>query len=754
MGGGGGMMMAHNTQAMPHQNTAGPSHKPIDIQPLKSNIEHAASGKQIRGSAEYPLISVDIYGGGEVSYYPPDELGDELKIICVGKVSSDLKLVKSEKSYKAIKKMLKRGDEESFDRVFNESLADDDSGDTLIIPRPNLLMGARRISLLSDKIRSKYQCVEDSSHFEPLESHPVQIRNQTLDGEAVPRGNDFDRVALQIDLLPGKKKPIAILPEEAVVIILAKARKMVLEDIQNRFEGYEASESYMEYPIAIPLPGWITSDFGLEAYMELGNQEALMFHRPVAALIGGLNQKNKKLIQTVGASYVALQQSCEDKESFEGGPVVLAIGITDSGLELCSVQISRPSQGILSYTSFNIVSEVSYHHDQGVDVLEKALLQMEDNLTKYLPKNCQTPCAVVTFGDTDTQIQLNKKIKTFVETKKWACQMQVDQRSSKSLPTQVISTRSDATSIGACLLAGTSHQRIQESIDIKNVSTTAIGISVSYTGEKRLKLTDDDVKIIFDFDRRVPAGPYDIEMSAAECAAILRKGNSDATKEEIKNCTGGKNISIREDAAKEFRLQVLQKMERGGKWIPVGDVVAPLLKTKEQDDDDKDTKKERVCIESSILSLSVGKVGIITTNLSSTGDSIAQAQKSARWSTITYYFWVLFAILFFGGFLVKSYVEERVFNRDVQRLLKYYKIATPGGLQDGDKRNAQYLVYKYKNKKEKLWRMLEKKYDVPAPDNWDDWEHLENVDLDVPEEDDQDIDLDDQENEKGTGSDL
>ena len=50
--------------------------------------------------------------------------------------------------------------------------------------------------------------------------------------------------------------------------------------------------------------------------------------------------------------------------------------------------------------------------------------------------------------------------------------------------------------------------------------------------------------------------------------------------------------------------------------------------------------------------------------------------------------------------------------------------------------------------------MLEKKYDVPAPDNWDDWEHLENVDLDVPEEDDQDIDLDDQENEKGTGSDL
>ena len=79
--------------------------------------------------------------------------------------------------------------------------------------------------------------------------------------------------------------------------------------------------------------------------------------------------------------------------------------------------------------------------------------------------------------------------------------------------------------------------------------------------------------------------------------------------------------------------------------------------------------------------------------------------------------------MFFGGFLVKSWWEERVFERDTRRLLAYYKHVLPGSMLDGDFQNARYVVYKYRNKKERLWRGLEKKYDVPVflEHEWEDW---------------------------------
>eukprot|EP00985_Skeletonema_marinoi_P005021 scaffold2180_cov98-Skeletonema_marinoi.AAC.1 len=59
--------------------------------------------------------------------------------------------------------------------------------------------------------------------------------------------------------------------------------------------------------------------------------------------------------------------------------------------------------------------------------------------------------------------------------------------------------------------------------------------------------------------------------------------------------------------------------------------------------------------------------------------------------------------LFIGGFLVKSTVEERIFEfeRDTQRVLAYYKH------DDGNERQSRSLVWKYKGKKDALgvvWR--------------------------------------------------
>ena len=64
--------------------------------------------------------------------------------------------------------------------------------------------------------------------------------------------------------------------------------------------------------------------------------------------------------------------------------------------------------------------------------------------------------------------------------------------------------------------------------------------------------------------------------------------------------------------------------------------------------------------------------------------------------------------------MVKSYVEERVFERDTKRLLAYYKHVVPGSIMDGDEYNARYLVWKYRGKKDKLWKRLETKYQEPV----------------------------------------
>jgi hypothetical protein len=95
-------------------------------------------------------------------------------------------------------------------------------------------------------------------------------------------------------------------------------------------------------------------------------------------------------------------------------------------------------------------------------------------------------------------------------------------------------------------------------------------------------------------------------------------------------------------------------------------------------------------------------------------ESVVAANKSARNSAIRYYVGLLFAILFFGGFLTKSYYDDYVLKRDTDRLLAFYKKVVPGSYHDGNEHDARYVCYKYRNKKEKLWRNLEKKYGEPV----------------------------------------
>lgn len=107
--------------------------------------------------------------------------------------------------------------------------------------------------------------------------------------------------------------------------------------------------------------------------------------------------------------------------------------------------------------------------------------------------------------------------------------------------------------------------------------------------------------------------------------------------------------------------------------------------------------------------------------ISSCRESVVQATKSARSNALKFYIGVLLAVLFFGGFLAKSYWEEYTFNRDVKKLLAYYKHVLPGSIADGDEHNAMVIVWKYRHKKQKLWDSLERKY-LYAVREVDEWE--------------------------------
>ena len=184
-------------------------------------------------------------------------------------------------------------------------------------------------------------------------------------------------------------------------------------------------------------------------------------------------------------------------------------------------------------------------------------------------------------------------------------------------------TKSDCVANGTGVLGAVSHGRLsnfvrlsnkkrpkaQLAIQTQNVAPVAVGVTMNYHGDEGEKWTP--VKIIFDFDRRVPAGPHALEFSAAECAVLCNGKTSDVSAEEleklIKEKEAAKHIPEREKAALNFRVQVVQKFTRDGEWIKVGDPMSPLSIVEK---DEHKTACEKVTLE-----LSLGLSGLITQSL-------------------------------------------------------------------------------------------------------------------------------------------
>ena len=726
-------------------------------------------------------------------------------------------------AYKAVKRFLTKGEGLdavlTHAMVNSTTAATEDEASLITIPKPHLIMGTRHPTHFTTAAQSTYSQYDNSSASTAAASTttspqliaeedgannttPLTIKTIAMDGSTLPNNDDYDRVALSLKL-NSKKKAVTMLPEEAVGLVIAQVKRTVGEQFSQDFpesdlaksleEEDEEEEVYLQFPPAFCIPGWATTDPTIEALIDAsssgGGCGPSLHQRSIAACIGALTpppvskaaqqQGSKNNAPSGSKLQVLLSETMKEKdaaatkeEAKEAAlarrdpreitpfvPLVLLVGVTNEGIEMTAVQITKP-QGPdkelhCPFGNVNVISSVCYAHTgDGLSMIPKVLDELREQIGIVVPES-EEPSAIVTYGSVSTQKKVGKAL-TKVLT-----EYGVDGKDSEDwdgwdedIP--IVSTDTGCVSTGLAVLAASVHGRVKLVVSVKgtdgksrpkaklgvavqDVATCAVAVSFNYFGGAESKWTEP--KTIFDFDRRVPAGAYQIDFTAAECAAHFANGGKGIEDESVliekaKNLEGSKGIADREAAALKCRFRVYQKTSRGddSEWIRVGNDMKPLSMEHSQKDEGESGDDNMVAIESAVLEINLSTVGIISTKLITNGETIVQATKSARNSKLLRWGTIIGSVLFIGGFLVKSFVEERIFERDTQRVLAYYKHAAPNSFHDGDERQARYLVWKYKGKKDALWRRLEAKYGVPVKHAWE-WDDEEEGDGDVGEDD-------------------
>ncbi|KAK1744076.1 hypothetical protein QTG54_005673 [Skeletonema marinoi] len=646
-------------------------------------------------------------------------------------------------AYKAVKRFLTKG--EGHDDVLTNAMGSSSSTDdhnesatTIVIPRPQLIMGTP-YGKYTPKSSSSSQSNNNNNNST---TSPQLIAEEDGATNTTPLSiKTMPWMESRHPMLNSKKKAMTILPEEAVGLLIAQVKKSVRDEFVKDFpesdlandsnnaaggeDGEEEGDSYMDFPPAFAIPGWATLDSTVEALIDAAGSSSgcgpSLHQRSIAACVGALVPPVGKAAQDdaiegcgggKGRGKEAALARRDPAEVDPFVPLVLLVGVTNEGIEMTAVQITKP-QGPdkelhCPFGNINVISSVCYAMSEA---LAKAVTSV---LTKY-----------------------GKEGENSDDYDGW----------DEDIP--IVSTGKGCVSMGLAVLAASVHGRVKLVVSVKgtdgklrpkaklgvsvqDVATCAVAVSFNYYGGAENKWTEP--KVIFDFDRRVPAGPYQIDFTAAECAAHLAnggKGIEDESEliEKAKNLEGSRGIPDREAAALKCRFRLYQKTSRGGgdddsEWIRLGNDMKPLSMEHSQKDEGESGDDNMVAIESAVLEISLSSVGIITTKLITNGETIVQATKSARNSKLLRWGTIIGSVLFIGGFLVKSYVEERIFDRDTQRVLAYYKHAAANSFHDGDERQARYLVWKYKGKKDALWRRLEAKYGVPVKHAWE-WDDEE-----------------------------
>jgi len=772
---GGGLAMAHQAQAMVRPAaqpppgaqipgaTSGLGGPPGLCAALGADLvdKNQLSMRQAKNMSHLPVVAIDIYGTDPmVASFPPkpEEPDLSLRATIVGKLQAEVSFKKNEESHKVLRKYLSK--DKSYEDLKKSSLSASNGDEVITLKKPHQWMGMRRLQDTPDFVKDNNHVVKASSNntggaiaaiSEEASLECLHVTNGTLDGLSAPKEDDFDRVVYKIRLA-NSKKALTVLPEEATNLILAMAQTSVAR--KNALE-----DDPLDYPLALALPAWACHDTSMEAWMD-SVPGAVFFQRSIAALCGALlpplkEPQNALLtrITNVTRALLSEHQRRNDGTEFDYEPLVVIAGITNDGIECTAVQISNIQENIPScvFGNYKILCNVSYPTVSGLEKVEDCMQKVYNIIGDVAPE-LDGPVGIVSYATNKDQLSgLTKKLES----------------SRKNLDTwekvPVLPARLDCVATGIAILGGVTHGRLARlytaasgkpkpalALQISNVAPTEVGVRMSYK-----KGVWAPVKTIFAFDRRVPAGPYGIDLTAAQCAAYLQVGAgdqyawdsdelTDAVDTALKDIEGKEGIPKREVAALAFKIQIVQRLTRDSDWVNVGGETMPLTKTEYEGE-----KEKLIACEHIVLELSVNSTGAITQSLVGKLESVVQAVVTSRNSKIRYWIGIILAIAFFGGFLLKSYWEESVFERDTRRLLEYYKHAMPGSLSDGDRQNARYLVWKYRGKAKVLWRRLEKKYDIPVlmAHEWEDWvdpnakeeeEIVEEVDLDLDEQDDED----------------
>jgi len=609
--------------------------------------------KAIKNLAEMPIVSVDLYGdSGEVAYFPPvadDEISG-VAVKAVGKLGANgtsLVLKKdSDAAHKALRRLISKS--KGYDAVFKDTLSNDKSADggKDTIESPHLLLGERQVKFLNPATAKTYTIGKDLIHaIEEDETEGVTIRNGNLDGSTEALDNIFDRVTINLNL-HSAKKTLSMLPEEAVGIVLAKAKSVVSKSFPQ-LKDKDDEEKYVDFPTAIALPAWGCNHYAIETLMDACDGTVVLYNRSVAALAGAFvpkivteegttGLKPPKLYSVIMDNFKAHQKKIEDaqkrKEPLPNTsymPMVVMAGMTKDGIEISAIQIKTPNSDFGSaechcpFGEFRVVSTVSYHHSTPVSIVNKALVELSDIVDEICPEleDDGGVAAVVTYGTIAKQLQLKdamlKSLNGIKGDDVWNTTM------------NFMSTQEDIVATGTAVLAGISHNRIVPAIDddgsrpalmVTNASPCAVGVTYSFHGGEKGTWTEP--KVIFDYDRRVPAA-YNVEFSAAECVALRKDATllNDMEKlvEESEKWLKGKHNALREEAALDLSIKVVQRFERNGKWRDGGYHATPLTQGKDEDSEEDKEEDKKIAIENSILELTLDSVGFMSMTLSTDG---------------------------------------------------------------------------------------------------------------------------------------
>ena len=728
------------------------------------------SAKNVRAVSKLPIVAIDIYGDTtSTSYFPPlpkdesDGNEDEMEVMMKNMArlqkgvlvrtvqgtptddyyGTNVTLKKDDgDSYKAMKRYLNKG--EGIGSVLRYALvtndggksSNDDEDNVIVIERPHLLMGTRKLSDLNPAAKSTFHELlpststqVDSPSLIDVVSNDITTNSSislttiALDGNSQqPKLDDYDRVVYQMKL-NSKKKLMTILPEEALSLIIATCKKNVkdaycLAEPESELNNYglheeeedEDDESYMDYPPAFAIPGWATLDPTVEALIDAAKGSGggggssscgpSLHQRSIAACVGALLSSPTKsymakkskannggwnssngapsappasklcnlLTETMTtkntdaakeAAKVAALNRTDPVEPDPFVPLVIMVGATKEGIELTAVQITKPQRPEdelhCPFGNISVISSVCYatanskkkNDDDSASsssMLESTLDELRKQIGIIVPES-EEPTAFVTYGTTDVQTKLSTKLKATL--KKYGKDGKNDDNwDGWDEDITILATKEECVSNGLAVLAASVHGRVRLivshkgtdgkmrpkakiGVSVQDVATCAVAISYNYFGGNDEKWTTP--KVIFDFDRRVPAGPYQVDLTAAECAAHVRHGTKekvggDACIEDVdkllelaSKLEGSKGIAEREAAALQLRFRIYQKTSRDGKWIRVGDDSRPLTMEHSQKDAGESGEDNLVALESTVLEISLSTVGIISTGLITNG---------------------------------------------------------------------------------------------------------------------------------------